>query len=201
MKTSEVMNILLHTVNLMFASETHTALVNAEFITGFEVHWWWAFRFPFFNSGPYCLLSAFLLSIACRYPSSSNTKYLNTQLLVIRCIKTWMDLFLKGSAWKALKLRLQTPAIQRDDHLVNYGEQIIEQCRSWSYSPTSQTSTVKESCISLCLSFFFHWPAAGYCTTQKLFTCDSSSLLLRTQSFFRCRENFNPKTNYIKSVS
>lgn len=137
MKTSQVMNILRHTVNLMFASETHTALVNAEFITGFEVHWWWAFRFPFFNSGPYCLLSAFLLSIACRYPSSSNTKYLNTQLLVIRCIKTWMDLFLKGSAWKALKLRLQTPAIQRDDHLVNYGEQIIEQCRSWSYSPTS----------------------------------------------------------------
>lgn len=137
MKTSQVMNILRHTVNLMFASETHTALVNAEFITGFEVHWWWAFRFPFFNSGPYCLLSAFLLSIACRYPSSSNTKYLNTQLLVIRCIKTWMDLFLKGSAWKALKLRLQTPAIQRDDHLVNYGEQIIEQCRSWSYLPTS----------------------------------------------------------------
>lgn len=32
------MNILRHIVNLMFASETHTALVNAEFITGFEVH-------------------------------------------------------------------------------------------------------------------------------------------------------------------
>lgn len=200
MKTSQVMNILRHTVNLMFASETHTALVTAELITGFEVHWWWAFRFPFFNSGPYCFLSAFLLSIACRYPSSSNTKYLNTQLLVIRCI---MDLFLKGSAWKALKLRLQAPAIQRDDHLVNYGEQIIEQCRSWSYSPTSglHKPARLKSPVYLCLSFFFHWPAAGYCTTQKQFTCDSSSLLLRTQSFFRCRENFNPKTNYIKSVS
>lgn len=153
----------------------------------------WSILFAF------CLFVVYSLSISIllkhkisQYPTLSHTLHKN------------MDLFLKGRAWKALKLRLQTPAIQRDDHLVNYGEQIIEQCRSWSYSPTSGVH--KPARLKSPVYLYVYVFPFSFTDLLLDIVLHKNSLLaippaLRTQSFFRCRENFNPKTNYIKSVS